>query len=170
MNNILRYLAYLQFLPLLVQLVAFVREAEGKFRGPGSGASKSQWVRDQFAALVATANGVGLISSGLAASLIAGAGAVIDIVVAMFNASGGVPLPEPAPVPDSEPIGIYGHRNPFTGRISTIPNDEALKESFGVLSGDVLGTLYDGPHWFWIVERPGFDFVSIGGSYIRTIK
>ena len=168
MGNILRYLAYLQFLPLLVQLVAFVREAEGKFRGPGSGASKSQWVRDQFAALVATANGVGLISSGLAASLIAGAGAVIDIVVAMFNASGGVPLPEPAPVPDPEPVVIYGQRNPFRGRLSTLPNNDGLK-AFGAKVGDVLGTLNEDPYWYWIVERPGFDFVSIGGSYVRTI-
>lgn len=160
MGQILRYLAYLQFLPLLAQLVSFVREAEAKFKAPGSGASKSAWVRDQFTVLVNTARATGLISQAIGASLIAGATAVINIVVAVFNASGGVPAPDAPPVdpPAAAPpsADIYNKNVGYEDE-SEIPSDDALKAQ-GFVTGDLVAISAIGIHVWRVTKaiRSGF--------------
>lgn len=106
--NILRYL---QYIPLLAQLIAFIQDAERSFRQPGSGASKSAYVATLFKSLVSTTASLGLISQKTATALLGGTQAIIDVIVALMqDANGGqipvtpsTPTPTPAPGPAALP-------------------------------------------------------------------
>lgn len=144
----LQYLKYLQYIPLLAQLITFIRTAESSFRGAGSGAKKAQWVADQFSMLVTAAESVGLLSKGSAKSLRDGAGAIITAIVeAMKDAQGGVPA---LPVPDA------GGSQPD---IAPAPS-----RSFSI--GDVLTTQPN----FTLDIRPGEDVYQHGEDSQWTVR
>jgi len=88
----MQYLAYLQFLPLLVKLIGFIRSAEATFKTPGDGATKLAAVIGQFSEVVQAAASAKLIPQRLADEFVNGAPALISIIVQILNAvHGSVP-------------------------------------------------------------------------------
>ena len=90
---------------LVGKLVAFIRDAEATFRGPGNGEQKLQHVMNAFVPLIQEASSAGLIPAALGNVLATGAGTVISLFVQIMNFfSGGVtPQPLPVPVPTPPP-------------------------------------------------------------------
>ena len=95
----LLYFQYLRFIPLLAQLIAFIRKAESTFKSPGSGQQKLAAVVGEFTPVVQTAAALGLIPQKLADEFVNGAPALISIIVQIFNSFGGVPPASPASAP-----------------------------------------------------------------------
>jgi hypothetical protein len=101
----MNFFAYLKFIPLLVQLIGFIRQAQTEFTGADSGPQKMQWVVSQLVGLVSSFAGAGVISQKLADTITAKAEAIIEVIVQLFKAvHGAVPqlpatqAPAPAPV------------------------------------------------------------------------
>ncbi len=93
----LAYFAYIKFLPVLMQLIGFIRNAERTFTSPGSGAQKLTAVVAEFTPIVQSAAALGLIPQKLADEFVNGAPALISIIVQVFNSFGGVPPSAPTP-------------------------------------------------------------------------
>mgnify|MGYP003423070581 CR=1 FL=1 len=89
-GQLARYGKYLKFLPLLFTVVAFVKEAERKFREANSGAKKLAWASEQFDALVELLESSGIIPAKLAEALRDGADKIITVIVQIMNATGGI--------------------------------------------------------------------------------
>lgn len=88
------YLAYLQFLPLFVKLIGFIRQAEATYKGQGTGTQKLAAVFDEFTGVIQAGVSAKLIPQKLADEFIAGAPALISVIVQIFNAvHGSVPAP-----------------------------------------------------------------------------
>jgi hypothetical protein len=93
---------YLQYLPLLIKLVNFVREAQAQFRGPGAGTAKMQWVVTNFSSVIEAAASAGLIEQKLAQTITAAAPQLVEVIVQLLKAvHGSVPPAENVPLGSS---------------------------------------------------------------------
>jgi len=80
---------YLKFIPLLTQLITFVRQAQEEIRGSDSGVVKFQWVTAHFSDQVKAFESAGLIKSDLAAAILAATGQLVELVVQIMKAVHG---------------------------------------------------------------------------------
>lgn len=95
--NYFSYLRYLQYIPLAIQLVSFIRAAQGAFKDSGSNEQKLKWVAEQFSALVTQFELSGVLQPKLANALRNGSEALISIIVQFMNATDGEVAPGPMP-------------------------------------------------------------------------
>ena len=87
------FLKYLQYVPIVIGLINFIKEAQREYEGTGTNAQKLQYVAGKFEALVAMMQTAGVIPEKLAVTLKTGAEVIISTIVQLMNAAeGGVPI------------------------------------------------------------------------------
>lgn len=101
-------LNFLKFLPLFglfQQILAFIKDAEATFKGPGTGAQKLQHVVEKLTPIVQQLGGSGLIPSKLVDAILTGLPAIVSLIVQILNFTQGgvVPTPAPVPAPSDDP-------------------------------------------------------------------
>jgi len=157
---ILKYGQYLKFLPLLVALVRFIREAQQKFRDAATGADKAAWVQSQFSMLVDLCVSVGLIGEDFAKTLRDGSLQIISMFVqGIKEVHGTVPPLEGDPT--SAPASATGFR--YEKVMDTEPDRSLLK------TGDTIAQ--HGTDQRWIVRQGGVGIGALPAPWhvIETI-
>ena len=102
----MNFLNYLRFIPLLSELITFIREAEATYKAPGSGTSKFNAVVTRFTTLVEDFGVANLIPAKLETALVTGIPAIVEIVVQLMKAGNGGKIDPANPVVDNPvPIG-----------------------------------------------------------------
>lgn len=85
----MNFLKYLQYVPLVIQLIGFIQSAQKTYREAGSGAQKLAWVSTKFSELVSQFEMSGLLTPKLAQALRDGASAIISVIVQFMKAADG---------------------------------------------------------------------------------
>jgi hypothetical protein len=157
---ILKYGKYLMYLPLLAQLVTFIRTAQARYKEAGSGAEKAQWVQREFSALVDTAAGVGLIGADFAKALREGSLHLITIIVqGMKDAQGTVP-----PLDEGDSSTPVASAFPYEKVLETDPDRSLLK------SGDRVYQFGDELRWIVRQAGVGIGALPAGWKLIETVR
>lgn len=105
----MNYIKYLQYLPLFIKLVDFIRQAQSEFTGPDSGEQKMRWVVGRFTDVVRSAQQSGLVPAKLGDTIVIALPALVEVIVQVLKAVHGSvppadkPQPVPAPVPTPSP-------------------------------------------------------------------
>jgi hypothetical protein len=158
---ILKYGQYLKFLPLLVGIVRFVRDAERKFREAGSGADKARWVQSQLFAILDLAESVGLIGADFARSVREGSAHLIKMFVeGIKDVQGAVP-PLEGDAPSSTPaVSAF----PYEKIVEADPDRSLLK------SRDKIYQFGDESRWIVRQGGVGIGALPEGWKLIETVK
>lgn len=126
------FIQVMQFIPLLTALVNFIKQAEAKFREPGRGPAKLEWVSAQIQPFLAALGASGLVNAKLIATLTTGIPTVISLIVQIWKLFGDIkPTPAPGPVDPPKPVPTPGF--PYSPEVLTSAPDKSR-----LVSGDVI--------------------------------
>lgn len=137
MGSLATILKYAKYIPLLLDLVAFIREAEKAFRGADTGSKKLEVVRLKLTDLVTTLEVSGVLTAKLADAIRGGAGAIISIIVQLMNAEQGG-------VDDGDGDNVGGGPKP-SGKYLMIFN--TMPDLIGYKAGDEIWRKGDEDKW-----------------------
>lgn len=86
----MQYFEYLKYLPFLIQLITFIRDAEKNYPTKGSGAEKLAYVTGEFTPVIKAAAGAGLINQRVADEIVKDVPAIVSLVVQLLNSVGAL--------------------------------------------------------------------------------
>lgn len=142
----MNYLKYMTYIPFLIQLVQFIKDAQAKWQNPGSGQQKLTYVIQQFVPLVEQARAVGLVNGKLADAIISGAGPVISIIVQLMNVTGTMPEHGGTGTQPSTPPPTTAARFDYLTTLTSQPSNDDMKQG-----DEVWGYPYGTPSQWYVI-------------------
>lgn len=163
MGNLALILKYAKYIPLLLDLITFIREAEKAFRGADTGPKKLAVVSEALSDMVTSLETAGVIPAKLAKVIRDGATVIVSLIVQLMNAEqGGVDDGEDdsagAPSPQAGPRYLVKFDGP-------VPTNDELKARGYKIGDKVAGRDENSP---WMIVRKNAP--TLGMAILRTIE